>query len=73
MNIVRWAKKFCPMHLMFLIKYYNSFRSQKELNLKQDKKRIYFLDAPNYANLGDQAIALAIEKYAKLAKKRSIL
>lgn len=64
MNILRSLKNLCPMNLMFLIKYYKKFNHQKCLN-SGNKKRIYFLDSPNYANLGDQAIALAIEKYAK--------
>lgn len=56
-------KNFLPLNLMFRIKYMKQYISPKTLK-HSNKKRIYFLDAPDYGNIGDQAIAWAIRKFA---------
>jgi len=38
---------------------------QKKLKNENDNKKIYFLDAPSYGNIGDQAIAFAMEEFMK--------
>ena len=55
-----------PMELNF--KIINSLRRTKKnlLSLDQNKKNckyVYFLDTPEYGNLGDQAIAYAMMKF----------
>lgn len=41
------------------------FQKKPEIALSGDKKRVWFLDAPAYGNLGDQAIAYAINRFCK--------
>lgn len=41
------------------------FQKKPEIALSGDKKRVWFLDAPAYGNLGDQAIAYAINGFCK--------
>lgn len=41
------------------------FQKKPEIALSGDKKRVWFLDAPAYGNLGDQVIAYAINRFCK--------
>lgn len=41
------------------------FQKKPKIALSGDKKRVWFLDAPAYGNLGDQAIAYAINRFCK--------
>lgn len=41
------------------------FQKKPEIALSGDKKRVWFLDAPAYGNLGDQAIVYAINRFCK--------
>ena len=63
-SIVALLKKFCPMDMMFHIKYRKKLRQQEKLNIHSTRPKIYFLDAPDYGNIGDQAIAYAIRTFA---------
>jgi len=60
-------KQILPININYKIKNCKKFFIQKNFNLKveSNRKYIYFLDAPSYGNLGDQAIALAMEKFMK--------
>lgn len=64
MLVSNLLKNFLPMELMFKIKYRHLYSHPKELK-KANNKRIYYLDAPDYSNLGDQAIAYAIKKFSE--------
>ncbi len=57
-------KNIVPLSVLFKLKYTSKLFNQKELEYKHGKC-IYYLDAPDYANLGDQAIALAIRKFSE--------
>ncbi len=61
-------KRLFPIEVNFLIKNFFSFIKKENIkesieNLHNEKKTIFYLDAPTYDNLGDQAIALAINKF----------
>lgn len=56
-------KNFIPLELMFKIKYLNQLCRPKDLK-DTSKKKIYYLDAPDYSNIGDQAIAYSIRIFA---------
>lgn len=64
MNIAHVLKSLIPMELLMKIKYHKEFSNPKELSVSKNK-RIYFLDAPDYGNIGDQAIAYALTKFAE--------
>ena len=53
------------IQISYYIKNFNLFLFQKKPNVDFDckKRKIYFLDAPSYGNIGDQAIAYAIETF----------
>lgn len=57
-------KHIVGIELGYYIKNIKLFIFQKKplVNIKNSKRKIYFLDAPTYGNLGDQAIAYSIEK-----------
>ena len=61
--MIRLIKSFIPMSLLFKIKYIRNFTNQQSLKVRNSKK-IFFLDSPDYGNIGDQAIALAIKEFA---------
>lgn len=42
------------------------FQKKAEVSITEEKKRVWFLDAPDYANLGDQAIAYAIHNFCEI-------
>ena len=63
-RILSFLKAIIPISLLFRLRYLRLFFSPKTLE-PLTRKRIYYLDAPDYANLGDQAIALAIRKYSE--------
>lgn len=64
-RILSIIKSVIPMRILFYIRYLGQFFHSKSLSLTSNKIRIYYLDAPDYRNLGDQAIALAIRNYVK--------
>lgn len=61
LNII---KSIIPMRFLFYLRYFWQFLTPKTLK-SPTSKRIYYLDAPDYGNLGDQAIALAIRKFSE--------
>lgn len=61
---ISFIKNLIPLNLFFWLKYRNEFKNSKSIN-SSSSKRIYYLDSPEYGNLGDQAIALAIREFAK--------
>ncbi len=63
MGLAGTIKALIPMRLLFLMKYCRQFCNQKQPDTAKTSPAIYYLDAPSYGNLGDQAIALAIRSY----------
>ena len=57
-------KALIPIGILYRLRYFKQLTSSKSL-ATPTRKRIYYLDAPDYANLGDQAIALAIRKFSE--------
>ena len=57
-------KNIIPMTLLFKIKYFNRLIKKDVYRRNSKKKIIYYLDAPDYGNLGDQAIAYAINLFS---------
>lgn len=57
-------KNLIPMSVIYNLKYLKQFKCKEMIRAKSEKNKIYFLDAPSYANLGDQAIAYAIRGFA---------
>lgn len=64
MSVFEYIKNFIPLNVMFMVKYYKELHNQKKIQLEEGK-HIFFLDAPDYGNIGDQAIAYAIYKFAE--------
>ena len=64
-RILSVIKSLIPISILFRLRYFWQFFYSKSLSLTSNKKRIYYLDAPDYGNLGDQAIALAIRKFSE--------
>ena len=61
-------KKIFPLEVNYNVKHFKEKIFQREPNFKlnsNDKKRVFFLDAPEYGNLGDQAIAFSMQKFMK--------
>lgn len=56
-------KKVFPIELNYKLKNILKPNPKNEINIEIGDKNIYFLDAPGYGNIGDQAIAYAMEKY----------
>ena len=63
-KLVKAAKNMIPLELLFSMKYRSKLRQKKELNIPTENYRIFLLDSPHYGNIGDQAIAYAIQKFA---------
>lgn len=57
-------KNFFSLGFLFRMKFIKKFCENKSVILHKGPC-IYYLDAPDYGNLGDQAIAVAIKKYAQ--------
>lgn len=57
-------KKIFPIEINFEVKNCIEYLKPKTITLK-DRKRVIFMDAASYNNLGDQAIAYAIERFIK--------
>lgn len=68
-EVIIKLKHVFPLEFNYLIRRFNQFISQKIPDFEKEalnaKKRVFFLDTPAYANLGDQAIAYAMKKYMK--------
>ena len=64
MNLFEFLKDFFPLNCLLKIKYHSSLIKQEEISLNTKSNRIFYLDAPDYANIGDQAIALSIKNFA---------
>ena len=59
-------KNIFNIELNFYIKNLMKYCNQKEYKeIDQTKNYIYFLDAPAYGNIGDQAIALGMQKFMR--------
>ena len=61
-------KKIFPLEVNYNIKHFKEKIFQREPDFElnnNDKKRVFFLDAPEYGNLGDQAIAFSLQKFMK--------
>ncbi len=65
MRIISEFKKFIPMSVLFFLKYGKCFLKPRKIITESKEKRIFYLDAPDYSNLGDQAIALAIKEFSQ--------
>ena len=63
-KLARTAKNMIPLDLLYFIKYHSKLRQKKELSIPRGCRRIFLLDSPHYGNIGDQAIAYAIQKFA---------
>ena len=63
-RLVKAAKNMIPLELLYFIKYHSKLRQKKELSIPGGRRRIFLLDSPHYGNIGDQAIAYAIQKFA---------
>lgn len=63
------VKKILPIRLNYLLRHLFQFLNQIEPDIPREKlesrKRVFFLDAPEYWNIGDQAIAFAMEQYVQ--------
>ena len=60
------VKQILPIEVNYKIKHSREFRNQKTPDVHVDSsnnRRVFFLDAPAYGNMGDQAIAFAMEKF----------
>lgn len=64
-RILSILKSIIPIKILFHLRYFRQFFHSYSILLNPNKKRIYYLDAPDYGNLGDQAIALAIRKFSE--------
>lgn len=62
---IDFLKNFIPMTELYKLKYLGDIIFGEKINNENESKRIYFLDAPDYGNLGDQAIAYAINEFAR--------
>lgn len=62
--ILNFVKNLIPIKVLHRLKYAQKFSEQFSLK-NSEKIRFYYLDAPDYGNLGDQAIAYAIKNFAK--------
>ena len=60
-------KNILPIELNYKLKNLEKFMNQKkpEIKIINTRKYVYFLDAPSYGNIGDQAIAYSMEKFMK--------
>ncbi len=59
------VKNIIPLDVLYYLKYRSKFREKKSLDLKEGCPRIFLLDSPHYGNVGDQAIAYAIKRFAE--------
>lgn len=59
-------KNILPIECNYMVKNL-LIKKEKNLLLETDdtKKHVYFVDAPGYGNIGDQAIAFAMEKFVE--------
>lgn len=64
MQIIEFIKRFIPLNFLYSIKNFKHTICQKTLNEFSPRRKILYLDAPDYGNLGDQAIAIGIKKFA---------
>lgn len=60
-------KRILPITVNYKIRnfYKYIFQRKPKFNFDFTKKHVFFLDAPEYLNYGDQAIAFAMEKFMK--------
>ena len=61
-------KRIFPLEVNYRLRHFKDIikQSKPNINLSNEKeKRVYFLDAPEYGNLGDQAIAFALQTFMK--------
>lgn len=62
------VKRIFPLEFNYRLRHFKEIIKQSKpiLDLKnENEKRVYFLDAPEYGNLGDQAIAYALQTFMK--------
>lgn len=64
-SLAKAAKNIIPLDLLYFMKYHSKLRQKKELHIPVNGRRIFLLDSPHYGNIGDQAIAYAIQKFAR--------
>ena len=56
-------KKIFSLEINYLLKHILEFLFiRKKIDVDNNKRKVYFLDAPSYGNIGDQAIAFAMEQ-----------
>lgn len=59
-------KEIMPMHINFWIKYGSHYLKRKELDMSKSKGPIiYYLDSPDYGNIGDLAIREGVIEFIK--------
>ncbi|KWW35846.1 MAG: exopolysaccharide biosynthesis protein [bacterium F083] len=66
MNKIQFKlKRILPMYINFYIKHFFELllNNKPDLKIMDGKKYVFFLDAPAYGNVGDQAIAFSMEKF----------
>lgn len=63
MSILSVIKNFIPLGLFYSLR--NIKKRKLQISEFSKRPKILYLDAPDYGNLGDQAIALAINKFAE--------
>ena len=56
-------KKIFPIEINYKLKNILRPTEKTKINIELSEKNVFFLDAPGYGNIGDQAIAYAMEKY----------
>lgn len=66
MKLISEFKNIFTLNFLLKVKYLPSMLNQSKISVKKNDRRIFFLDAPDYANIGDQAISLAIRKFSDM-------
>lgn len=64
MRIIEFIKNFIPLTFLYGLKNFRHTICQKPMHGFSQQRKILYLDAPDYGNLGDQAIAIGIKKFA---------
>lgn len=62
----KWYKRIFPIEANYIISNFTAFISQRSLentDVHSEGRRVFLLDMPEYGNIGDQAIALAMRLF----------
>lgn len=64
--LIKKIRNRLPINFYYALRFFKDFIFQKNISFKMSHNpKIWFLDSPDYENLGDQAIALGIIKFIK--------